>query len=130
MPAVSLRTAIRADLEALAAIHEASAREAYRDIFPPAADFPREAARAEIGLHLRDPAKRTRIASCDGSDVGLIVAGPASDTAPTLSHGTVGQISLLHVHPAARGRGIGTHLLDDALAWLEAAGHRARFCGS
>lgn len=123
MSAVTLRTATLVDLELLAAIHEASAREAYRHIFPPAAEFPREAARAEIGLHLRDPAKRTAMASSDGANVGLVVAGPASDTAPTLSDGTVGQISLLHVHPDARDRGIGTLLLNDALAWLGAAGH-------
>jgi GNAT superfamily N-acetyltransferase len=123
MAEAALRAATHADLETLAAIHEASARDAYRHIFPPAAGFPRAAAREEIGLHLRDPAKRTTIASCEGSDVGLIVAGPASDTPPTLALGTVGQISLLHVHPEARDRGIGTHLLDDALAWLAAAGH-------
>ena len=121
---VELRAASLADLELLASIHEASARDAYRHIFPPAAEFPREAARHEIGLHLRDPAKRTTMAVCDGIGVGVIVAGPASDTAPTLSHGTVGQVSLLHVHPDARDRGIGTLLLDDARAWLGAAGHK------
>ena len=123
MEAVALRTATLADLDMLAAIHEASAREAYRHIFPPAAAFPREAARAEIALHLRDPAKRTIVAICDGAGVGLVVAGPARDVPPTLSHGTVGQVSLLHVHPAARDRGIGTLLLDAALAWLTSAGH-------
>ena len=123
MSAVGIRTATLADLEPLASIHEASARDAYRHVFPPAAEFPREAARAEIGLHLRDAAKRTTLASKDGAGVGLIVAGPASDRPPTLSDGTVGQISLLHVHPEARDRGIGTQLLNDALAWLEAAGH-------
>jgi len=121
--AVEIRTATLADLETLASIHEASARDAYRHIFPPAAEFPREAARAEIGLHLRDPAKRTTLALKDGNAVGLIVAGPASDSAPTLSRGTVGQISLLHVPPDARDRGIGTALLNDALVWLAAAGH-------
>ena len=123
MASVGIRTAILADLELLASIHEASARDAYRHIFPPAAEFPREAARAEILLHLRDASKRTTMAVCDGIGVGLIVAGPASDSAPTLSQGTVGQISLLHVHPDARDRGIGTCLLNDALAWLAAAGH-------
>ena len=123
MEAVALRTATLADLDMLAAIHEASAREAYRHIFPPAAEFPREAARAEIALHLRDPAKRTIVAMRDGIGVGLIVAGPARDAPPTLSHGTVGQVSLLHVHPDARDRRIGTLLLDDALAWLTSAGH-------
>jgi GNAT superfamily N-acetyltransferase len=123
MASVGIRTATLADLELLASIHEASARDAYRHIFPPAAAFPREAACAEIGLHLRDAAKRTTMASIDGAGVGLIVAGPASDRPPTLSAGTVGQISLLHVLPDARDRGIGTALLNDALAWLEAAGH-------
>lgn len=123
MAAIGIRTATLADLELLASIHEASARDAYRHIFPPAAEFPREAARAEIRLHLRDESKRTAMASRDAVGVGLIVAGPASDSAPTLSQGTVGQISLLHVHPDARDRGIGTQLLNDALAWLATAGH-------
>lgn len=124
METAALRTATLADLEELAAIHEASARDAYRHIFPPAAEFPRETARAEIALHLRDPAKRTIVAARDGIGVGLIVAGPARDAPPTLSHGTVGQISLLHVRPDARDRGIGTLLLENALAWLGAAGHK------
>ncbi len=122
MVTVALRRATLADLDRLAAIHRASARAAYMHIFPPAAEFPREAARAEIALHLGNPAMRTSVALRKRRPVGLIVAGPASETVDAMSHDAVGQIHLLHVHPEAQGIGVGTLLLEDALAEMRAAG--------
>jgi GNAT superfamily N-acetyltransferase len=121
MAEILLRPAGHDDLDALAAIHQASARAAYRQIFPPAARFPVEAARGEIALHLHAPAMRTTLAIHAGIPAGLVAAGPAAplDAAPA---DRIGQIHLLHVHPDWQGHGIGTRLLEDALAWLGGAG--------
>ncbi len=123
MVPLDLRVATHGDLDRLAAIHQASARAAYGHIFPPAAAFPREAARAEIELHLTDPSMRTTIALRDGIATGLVVAGPADETIDGWPVEKIGQIRMLHVHPDAQRGGVGTRLLADALAWLGAAGY-------
>ena len=138
MTAITLRRATPADLNRLAAIHQTSARAAYMHIFPPAAEFPRAAVRNEIALHLADATMCTSVALKNRKPVGFVVAGPASESVDAFSYHAVGQIHLLHVHPDSQGSGVGTLLLEDALAgmredrrsqailWVLVENHRAR----
>ncbi|MEX0808845.1 MAG: GNAT family N-acetyltransferase [Dongiaceae bacterium] len=124
--AFTIRPAGAGDLDTLAAIHEAAAREAYRHIFPADALFPREESRADLRHHLTAPATRAFVAAANNAIVGFIAAGPTlagegegfGDALP----GSLGQTYLLHVHPAYWSGGIGGALHDRAMAALAADG--------
>jgi ribosomal protein S18 acetylase RimI-like enzyme len=129
--AVSIRPATIGDLDVLAAIHEAAAREGYRQVFPADAEFPREEARADLRRFLEAEGFRAFIAEDGGIAIGFVAAGPASEdgesgkTHPVPGRGA--QIHLLHVRPLRWNGGIGTALLDRALAALAADGFVAAF---
>lgn len=124
--ALTIRAAVVGDLEALAAIHEAAALEAYRHIFPAGAPFPREESRADLSHHLTAPATRAFVAEAENAIVGFIAVGPTltgegegfGDALP----GSLGQTYLLHVHPAYWSGGIGGALHDRAMAALAGDG--------
>lgn len=63
-----------------------------------------------------DPAReRGWIAELDGERAGCVLCVARSET--------VAQLRILLVDPAARGRGIGTRLVDECLAFARAAGY-------
>lgn len=120
MATIDLHHATSADLDRMAAIHEAAATDAYRHIFPADAPFPREQAREEIASYLSNPESVCYLATHEGSDAGFVAAGPADDA--TLVD--AGQIRMLHVHPTFQGLGIGSALLAASLASMARHGYR------
>lgn len=118
-PAAKLRTAGPGDGAAIAALHLASQRAAYRGIVP-----------AELIEH-PDLAERTRdweetllaaagptfLLEDGGRLIGFCYARPSPD-ADLDSHITA-EISNLHVSPTRRGRGHGSVLFATARRWAE-----------
>jgi GNAT superfamily N-acetyltransferase len=124
--AVSIRPAMPGDLDSLAAIHEAAAREGYRHIFPADASFPLDEVRADLHRHLTCPDAHILLAEIGCAAAGFIAVGPMlageGEGLGGGSSGSPGQTYLLHVHPAHWRGGLGSALHDRALAALAADG--------
>lgn len=122
----SYRAARRSDAPAIAALHTASWRAAYRGLLPDAfLDTEVEAEHVDL-WHQRfkasdaAPVTVTVVAEHDGSIVGF--AHSIVDEDP--KHGTL--LDNLHVHPDAKRLGIGRYLMAETAARLAAAGSQ---CG-
>jgi ribosomal protein S18 acetylase RimI-like enzyme len=114
------------DVEAIAALHLASWRTAYKGFLPD--DF-----LSGITLESRilrwqqaldpsaSPLTETTVADADGTVLGVCSFGPRREPASE----TVGAIYVLHVRPDVTRRGLGKALLDDALRRLAARGFGA-----
>jgi ribosomal protein S18 acetylase RimI-like enzyme len=119
---VAIRAAVPADAPAIAALHVAAWREAYRNLAPP------EAVR-RLDLHRRRSqwtamlakAERTMlVAERDGRIVGIGTAGAA--TVPAL--GARGEILYLYVDPAHARTGIGRALMRRLALSLREHGYK------
>jgi ribosomal protein S18 acetylase RimI-like enzyme len=111
------------DVEAIAALHLASWRTAYKGFLPD--DF-----LSGITLESRilrwqqaldpsaSPLTETTVADADGTVLGVCSFGPRREPASE----TVGAIYVLHVRPDVTRRGLGKALLDEALRRLAARG--------
>lgn len=122
----TIRTAVAADADAIAAIRVAGWRTAYagliEDAVLAALDPVTEAARRRREWADRPPGTVAEVA---GEVVGFVFSGvyrtahdePGWPVAPA-----AGEIQALYVHPAAQGRGAGRLLLAHALARLAADG--------
>lgn len=91
---LQLRPAGAADLEAVAAVHEAAARAAYAHIFPAEQTFPRE----ETLRRWQTFAGGLVVAEDDGQVVGFVAFDDR-------------ELHALYVLPASWGRGVGRRLL-------------------
>jgi ribosomal protein S18 acetylase RimI-like enzyme len=112
---VALRVATLADVPAIAALHLASWRSAYRGITPDAfldAITPESRIARWERAFAPDEVRTTEtvVAVRDETIVGLCSFGPRRD--PLSS--TVGEIYALHIEPDLRHAGLGTLLLGDA----------------
>jgi ribosomal protein S18 acetylase RimI-like enzyme len=123
MAKITCRAAHKSDAAAIAAIHVASWRDAYRSIFEP--DFlagPVEEDRFSLWTkRLSDPPPNLVVKVAIGSDhraVGFVAAYQDQD--PWWGS----MVDNLHVVPGVRGRGIGETLLRAVARHLEAQGAR------
>jgi ribosomal protein S18 acetylase RimI-like enzyme len=118
-----IRTALPADAPAIAELHVAVWRLAYRDLAPPEAmrvlDVPK---RLALWVEMLAKAERTvLVAECDSRIVGIGTAGAA--TVPELSgHG---EILYLYVDPTHTRAGIGRALMQRLALALQAQGCRS-----
>lgn len=120
---VTIRAACLDDAPAIARLHVAVWREAYRDLAPPEAiqalDLSTRQAR---WVEMLATAERSvLVAECSGRIVGIGTAGAA--TAPEL--GDHGEILYLYVDPAQARAGIGRSLMRRLAEALQAQGYRS-----
>lgn len=118
---ISIRAARPSDAQALAAVHDASWREAYRGIVPGVA--------LERMIAYRGPRWWRRTAGRTRSlivlDLGNRIAGYASfGTSRSLSLPQQGEIDELYLDPVFQGLGLGTQLFATARRDLSARGCR------
>jgi GNAT superfamily N-acetyltransferase len=119
-----IRPATREDARAIAEVHVASWRAAYRGLLPDAyldrlSVDEREAQRRE---HLDDPSEAwgTLVAEEDGRVVGFATFGPSRDEdAPP---GT-GEVPAIYLDPAVVGTGVGRDLFAETTTGLRHAGY-------
>uniref|UniRef100_UPI0022EB1AAD GNAT family N-acetyltransferase n=1 Tax=Falsiroseomonas oryzae TaxID=2766473 RepID=UPI0022EB1AAD len=115
--ALRLRSAGPADAAALAALHLASWRDAYRGVLDDAfLDGPLEAILAAHWPAMLAPPRR------QGAVVLASIAGEPAGFVAVWRYGRVAHIDNLHVRPGLRGAGIGRALLVHALRRMQARG--------
>lgn len=118
--AYSIRRAERADAGAIAAVHDAAWREAYRGVIPGRA-LERMITRRGDAWWLRAVSRGTRLIVLDA---GEGVAGYASigrNRVPALPFG--GEVYELYLNPEHQGLGFGRRLFRAALRELAERGH-------
>lgn len=121
---VHVRPATPADAPALAALRF-EFRAGLGDVVEPSSAF---LTRCTTWMRdrLAQGAWRAWVAERDGAVVGTIWVGTIEKMPnPTPEAETHAYVTNVYVRPAARGAGIGTRLLDAALAWCEHAGVHA-----
>lgn len=131
MPDAVIRRATTTDAQALSEIAKATFSETFGHLYP-AEDlepFLEEVYAPErMEAELADPAKAAWLVEVGGVAVGHAFAGPCD-----LPHDEVtpacGELKRLYLLKACQGGGVGTRLLDTALAWLEAGGARRLWVG-
>jgi ribosomal protein S18 acetylase RimI-like enzyme len=118
---LSIRAALLEDAPAIAALHVAVWREAYRDLAPPEAMRALDVAkRLARWVEMLETAERTvLVAECAGRIVGIGTAGAA--TVPEL--GGHGEILYLYVHPTHGRAGIGRALMRRLALALQRKGY-------
>ena len=120
---VTLRQAVLADVDAIAALHVAVWRATYRDLAPAAAiealDIPLRRARWAETLGAPKPDQLALVAECDGKLAGFGLAGPPGDA----SFDGRGEIKFLYVAEAFQRRGIGRHLIAEMARHLAERGY-------
>ncbi|PWU57855.1 GNAT family N-acetyltransferase [Micromonospora sp. S4605] len=120
---VTLRRATRDDLLAVGALHQRSRVAAYSSFLPP--ESLAEPTAEAMGSYWverwgweRDDHLMT-VAERDATLVGFSYVGPDDEGDPE-----TGLLHAIHLAPAERGRGVGRHLMVDALATMRARGWR------
>jgi GNAT superfamily N-acetyltransferase len=107
---VRIREAVRADLDALAAVKKAASEQGYAHIYPPEEHpYPDEAVRAEVVRRFELPQATYLVAEEEGRILGYAGISP-------------GWVEQLYVVPGAQGRGVGSALLEAAVERRRAAG--------
>jgi ribosomal protein S18 acetylase RimI-like enzyme len=124
---VAIRVACIEDAPAIARLHVAVWREAYRDLAPPEALQALELSKRQARwAEMLATAERTvLVAECDGRIVGIGTAGAA--TAPEL--GGHGEILYLYVDPTHARAGIGRRLMRRLAAALREQGYNSAALG-
>jgi len=128
---VVIRRAGPADAQALAAIGAATFAEAFGHLYPPAdlRSFLAQAhGRARAQSDLADPAKAAWLVEAAGRAVGYALAGPGKLPHPQVT-AACGEVERLYLHASHRNGGVGSRLLGETLAWLEAKGRRRIWIG-
>ena len=120
---VAVREAAPSDVEAIAALHLASWRVAYRGIVPDEfLDGITLESRVERWRRAFSPSEspliETTVALHGGAIRGVCSFGPQRE----LPARGIGEVYALHVQPESRRRGLGKLLLDDAVRRLRARG--------
>jgi GNAT superfamily N-acetyltransferase len=107
---VTIREASPVDLDALFAVQKAASTAGFAHVYPPDRyPYPDEAIRSEIARRLEDAETMYFVADENGRIVGLAGVSP-------------GWVEQLYVLPELQGRGVGSALLDAAVAWRRKAG--------
>ena len=126
-----IRRATPADAQALSAIAKATFVETFGHLYPAEdlAGFLDEVYSLEaMADDLADPTKAAWLVEASGEVVGHALAGRC-----TLPHAQVtpscGELKRLYLLKAHQGGGVGTRLLDEALAWLESQGAERLWIG-
>jgi ribosomal protein S18 acetylase RimI-like enzyme len=119
------RVASQADAEAIARLHVASWRDAYRE-FVPAAFL--DALKVELRIaywreEIGDPAITVLLAESPQALVGFCACGPSHDSERPAPGAW--EIYHLHVPPSLRGQGVGAQLFASAVEHGTRAGCRA-----
>lgn len=119
MPEIRVRPAALSDAPAIAALHLASWRAAYRGIAPPEAyEALTEAVRLARWKAILEAPRSIHgafVAEDDWRLLGVGVAAPPSEAA----FGQRGEVRSLYVHPQAKRRGIGRRLLGEVARRLD-----------
>ncbi|MGI8439919.1 MAG: GNAT family N-acetyltransferase [Thermoleophilaceae bacterium] len=121
----SIRAAVHADVDALAAVHARASRAAWAGLLP-AEPLERlssvERRRGQWRERLATTSRQSHslVAEVGGQVAGLLAVGPTrdDDRDPT----AVGEVAVLYVDPALWGRGIGRALLSEAVERLRRDG--------
>ncbi|MBN1659178.1 MAG: GNAT family N-acetyltransferase [Anaerolineae bacterium] len=121
-PGVTVRRAALDDVDAVAALLAGLRRHLASS--PTFLIQDQEDVHTQSEAWLADPDITLWLAHRDSTPVGFLVSGPASDNASTIivDPGTC-SITGAYTLPEARGRDVGTALLDRALAWARDAGY-------
>jgi diamine N-acetyltransferase len=130
-PQPLVRRAGLADAEALSAIGEATFRETFGHLYPPAdlEPFLAEAYDpARSRADLADPAKASWIVEADGAVVGFALAGPCNLPHPEVTPES-GELKRIYLLKAWQNGGLGRRLFAETLAWLQAQGPRDVWIG-
>lgn len=116
---VAVRLAVEADLEAAAALEEATAAHLRAaPVFLARRPDDHDALLARLG----DPQRPVFVAETDDRVVGWLTASPSEDSSFTLRRHVPLAIDGAFVEPARRGAGIGTILVESMVAWAAAEG--------
>jgi len=130
--APTIRRAVAADAEALAAIGQATFTETFAHLYPPEdlAAFLAEAHSVERArADLANPAKAAWLVEAPGGGVvGYALAGPAKLPHPEVTP-ACGELDRIYLLGGHRGGGLGSRLLAETLAWLERDGPRRLWIG-
>lgn len=126
-----IRTAEVADVDALVRLGAETFSDTFGHLYP-AEDlvaFLEEAhSDAAWSRLLASPAHRTWIAEIEGRPVGYAVAGPCKLPHPEVT-ASAGELQRIYVARSHQGVGLGKHLFEQAMAWLEAQGRRPIWIG-
>lgn len=119
--AITLRPATVADAEAIAGISVRCWAHAYADFLDPRVLAARtvESQSERWRGWLAGDETTTHLAEVGGRVAGYATIGPSRDGDAVAG---VGQLGALYVDPPAQGAGLGTRLLDDAVARMRVAG--------
>jgi ribosomal protein S18 acetylase RimI-like enzyme len=126
MSKIVIRRAQSGDAQALAALGARTFADTFAHLYPPQdlEDFLGEAYTPEaFARFLTRPGQAMWIAEQDGEAVGYAHAGPCALPHPHVTE-RCGELKRLYVSKASQGSGLGGHLLEVALDWLEAPGRR------
>lgn len=119
---MDIRPATAGDAAGIAAVHTDSFLATYRHL--PVTRRAAETGLAErVGLwerRLRREDRTTVVAAVGDRVVGFVHIGESPDP----DEDRTGQVLSIHVSPGSRGNGIGTRLMAEAVAALEAGGYR------
>ena len=130
MTGLVIRRASQSDAEALAAVGAATFTEAFGHYYPKSDldAFLAEAHSVETARrYLADPACAAWLVEAGGQAVGHALAGPCDLPHPEVTP-SCGELKRIYVLAAWRG-GVGSRLLNQALAWLERDGPRRLWIG-
>jgi ribosomal protein S18 acetylase RimI-like enzyme len=130
-PQAQIRRAGPADAEALSAIGEATFRETFGHLYPPAdlEHFVAEAYDlARTRVDLADPAKASWIVEAGREVVGYALAGPCGLPHPEVSPES-GELKRIYLLQAWQNGGLGRRLFAETLDWLQAKGPRDVWIG-
>ncbi|MGI9170006.1 MAG: GNAT family N-acetyltransferase [Caulobacteraceae bacterium] len=126
-----IRRALPADAPALAAIGRSTFAEAFGHLYWPAdlvAFLDHDHGLARTARDLADPATAAWLVEAGGETVGYALAGPCALPHPEVT-AACGELKRIYLRADARGDGLGTRLLREALAWLEHDGPRRLWIG-
>jgi ribosomal protein S18 acetylase RimI-like enzyme len=130
--AATLRPGVLEDAERLAALGAATFTETFGHLYTGAdlAAFLAEKRTPEVYARLiADPDVFLTVASDpDGALVGYVLAGACKLPVPDLEQ-EAGEVRELYLLASHQGRGLGTLLLERALAWLDETGRSPLYVG-
>ncbi len=123
IPPPRVRAAHLEDAAAIAAVHVASWRQAYRGMLPEAhldslSTSEKEATTQRLLRSPSSPRHRLLVVDRGGQLLGFAATGPASGDFGEAT----GEVFAIYLHPAAWGRGLGRLLMAQALAYLQEEG--------
>jgi ribosomal protein S18 acetylase RimI-like enzyme len=126
MAEITIRSAGLDDAEALAALGAETFSDTFAHLYPPQdlETFLGQAYTAHaFRLFLERPDQAMWIAEADGEAVGYAHAGACALPHPDVTPGC-GELKRLYVRRDRQGSGLGGHLIELALDWMEAPGRK------